>query len=112
MTDAQQTAGRTLRRMSRIGSLQCPIIVGRDDLLDLADRRLAEVAAGRGQLLLLADRLDIARKTASAHVEHILAKLGVTRRAEIAAWTAATGRPAAATAEHHAQEAVLAGHRR
>jgi DNA-binding CsgD family transcriptional regulator/tetratricopeptide (TPR) repeat protein len=32
--------------------------------------------------------LDIAPKTASAHVEHILAKLGVTRRAEIAAWTA------------------------
>ncbi|HEX5823974.1 MAG TPA: BREX system ATP-binding domain-containing protein, partial [Candidatus Limnocylindrales bacterium] len=40
--------------MSQLGALQCPIIVGRDDLLDLADRRLAEVAAGRGQLLLLA----------------------------------------------------------
>ncbi|WP_350226784.1 hypothetical protein [Naasia aerilata] len=25
-------------------------------------------------------------KTASAHVEHILAKLALTRRAEIAAW--------------------------
>src|SRR5262249_49356144 len=36
----------------------------------------------------IAERLDIAPKTASAHVEHILAKLGVTRRAEIAAWTA------------------------
>jgi DNA-binding CsgD family transcriptional regulator len=37
----------------------------------------------------IADRLDIAPKTASSHVEHILAKLAVTRRAEIAAWTAA-----------------------
>ena len=37
----------------------------------------------------------IAPKTASAHVEHILAKLGVTRRAEIAAWVA-TVAPSAA----------------
>jgi DNA-binding CsgD family transcriptional regulator/tetratricopeptide (TPR) repeat protein len=36
----------------------------------------------------IADQLVIAPKTASAHVEHILAKLGVTRRAEIAAWAA------------------------
>ena len=40
----------------------------------------------------LADRLDIAPKTASAHVEHILAKLGVSRRTEIAAWTATVQR--------------------
>ncbi|MEO5918436.1 MAG: AAA family ATPase [Candidatus Limnocylindrales bacterium] len=36
----------------------------------------------------IADELIIAPKTVSAHVEHILAKLGATRRAEIAAWTA------------------------
>jgi DNA-binding CsgD family transcriptional regulator/tetratricopeptide (TPR) repeat protein len=40
----------------------------------------------------IAERLDIAPKTASSHVEHILAKLGVARRAEIAAWAAAIGR--------------------
>ena len=34
----------------------------------------------------LADELAISPKTASSHVEHILAKLGVSRRAEIAAW--------------------------
>lgn len=34
----------------------------------------------------IAERLVIAPKTASAHVEHILAKLGVNRRAEVAAW--------------------------
>ena len=45
----------------------------------------------------IADALDIAPKTASSHVEHILAKLGVTRRAEIAAWTATVTRPAAAS---------------
>ena len=34
----------------------------------------------------IADALGIAPKTASAHVEHILAKLGAARRAEIATW--------------------------
>jgi DNA-binding CsgD family transcriptional regulator/tetratricopeptide (TPR) repeat protein len=34
----------------------------------------------------LADELSISPKTASSHVEHILAKLGASRRAEIAAW--------------------------
>jgi len=47
----------------------------------------------------IADRLDIAPKTASSHVEHILAKLAVTRRAEIAAWAAAVDRPAATRAD-------------
>jgi DNA-binding CsgD family transcriptional regulator len=35
----------------------------------------------------LADELSISPRTAGSHVEHILAKLGVSRRAEIAAWT-------------------------
>ncbi len=38
----------------------------------------------------IADRLVLAPKTISAHVEHILMKLGAARRTEIAAWTAAT----------------------
>jgi len=36
----------------------------------------------------LAEELGISPKTVSSHVEHILAKLGATRRAEIAAWAA------------------------
>jgi len=38
----------------------------------------------------IAERLDIAPKTVSAHVEHILAKLGAARRAEVASWVATT----------------------
>jgi DNA-binding CsgD family transcriptional regulator len=34
----------------------------------------------------IATELSIAPRTASSHVEHILAKLGAARRAEIAAW--------------------------
>ena len=37
----------------------------------------------------IASELSIAPKTASSHVEHILAKLGASRRTEIAAWTSA-----------------------
>jgi DNA-binding CsgD family transcriptional regulator len=36
----------------------------------------------------VAARLVLAPKTVSAHVEHILAKLGIGRRVEIAAWVA------------------------
>jgi DNA-binding CsgD family transcriptional regulator len=39
----------------------------------------------------IARQLEISPKTASAHVEHILAKLGATRRTEIATWVAAIG---------------------
>jgi DNA-binding CsgD family transcriptional regulator len=45
------------------------------------------VAAGSTNSELAAE-LGIAPKTASSHVEHILAKLAVGRRAEIAAWVA------------------------
>jgi DNA-binding CsgD family transcriptional regulator len=34
----------------------------------------------------IAEELGLSPKTVSAHIEHILAKLGASRRAEIAAW--------------------------
>jgi DNA-binding CsgD family transcriptional regulator len=40
----------------------------------------------------IANELSIASKTASSHVEHILAKLGASRRTEIAAWARAVER--------------------
>jgi len=39
----------------------------------------------------IAERLVISPKTVSTHVEHILAKLHVARRAEVAAWVAKLG---------------------
>jgi DNA-binding CsgD family transcriptional regulator len=39
----------------------------------------------------IAEELGVASKTVSSHVEHILAKLGVSRRAEVAAWVGALG---------------------
>jgi DNA-binding CsgD family transcriptional regulator len=68
------------------------------------------VAEGRTNAEI-GDELDIAAKTASAHVEHILAKLGVMRRAEIAAWVATipARTSAAATAAAGAAGQVGAG---
>ena len=45
------------------------------------------IAAGRSNKEIAAD-LVIAKRTAENHVEHILAKLGFTSRARIAAWVA------------------------
>ena len=39
----------------------------------------------------LADRLFISPKTAAVHVSNILAKLGLSGRAEVAAWTVRHG---------------------
>jgi DNA-binding CsgD family transcriptional regulator len=47
--------------MSQVRPLLSPILVGRDDLLELADRRLAEAAAGRGQLLLIAGESGVGK---------------------------------------------------
>ncbi len=41
--------------------LQSPLLVGRDELLQLADRRIQEAAAGRGQALLLAGEAGIGK---------------------------------------------------
>jgi DNA-binding CsgD family transcriptional regulator len=47
--------------LAPIGSIRCPLLIGRDDLLDLVDRRLDDVAAGHGQFLLLAGEAGIGK---------------------------------------------------
>ena len=49
------------------------------------------IASGRTNAEI-ADSLGIAPKTASSHVEHILTKLGASRRAEIASWASTVDR--------------------
>lgn len=44
-----------------IGSVTCPVLIGRDDLLELADRRLDDVLGGRGHFLLVAGEAGIGK---------------------------------------------------
>jgi DNA-binding CsgD family transcriptional regulator len=41
--------------------VRCPLLIGRDDLLDLVDRRLDDVVVGHGQFLLLAGQAGIGK---------------------------------------------------
>ncbi len=47
--------------MTRLGPLQSPILIGRDEVLELADARLADAAAGRGGFLLVAGEAGIGK---------------------------------------------------
>lgn len=43
------------------GTVRCPLLIGRDDLLELAERRLDDVLAGSGQFLLVAGEAGIGK---------------------------------------------------
>jgi DNA-binding CsgD family transcriptional regulator len=80
-----------------------------DDLLGLARRRgavdepwrpltvrefeVARLVAVGMTNAEIADELGLSPKTVSAHLEHILAKLGAMRRAEVATWVAGIRTP-------------------
>ena len=61
---------------------------------ELAVARLIARGLTNGEIAM---ELGIAPRTATSHVEHILAKLGVTRRAEVAAWVTRIGSPTPAS---------------
>jgi DNA-binding CsgD family transcriptional regulator len=63
-------------------AVRCPLLVGRDDLLVLADRRLDDVTAGRGQLLLLAGEAGIGKTRLLA---------AIRRKAEARGFSAVAG---------------------
>jgi DNA-binding CsgD family transcriptional regulator len=62
--------------------------------LSAREFEVAELVAAGMTNRQIAERLVVAPKTVSAHIAHILAKLGASRRAEIAAWCAAVRRDA------------------
>jgi predicted ATPase len=51
------------------GVVQSPVLVGRDDFLTLAADRLAEVAAGAGQLLFIAGEAGIGKTRLLGSIE-------------------------------------------
>lgn len=61
---------------------------GRDTSLTRREREVADLIAHGLSNKEIAAKLVIARRTAEAHVEHILGKLGFSSRAQVAAWVA------------------------
>jgi len=64
-----------------LGSVRCPLLIGRDDLLELADRRLDDVLAGRGHFLLVAGEAGIGK---SRYLDAVVQKAG--ERGFASAW--------------------------
>lgn len=56
--------------------------------LTAREYEVAELVADGATNRQIAEKLVISPKTVSAHIEHILAKLGANRRAEVASWVA------------------------
>jgi predicted ATPase/DNA-binding CsgD family transcriptional regulator len=63
-------------------------------VLTRRERQIAELVTNGLSNQEIADSLVISRRTAEGHVEHILAKLGFTSRAQIAAWVTEHRAPA------------------
>jgi DNA-binding CsgD family transcriptional regulator len=75
--------------------LSTPVAEPDSQLLSARESEVARLVATGATNREIAEALSIAPKTVAAHVEHILAKLGASRRAQIATW-ATTQHPAAA----------------
>jgi DNA-binding CsgD family transcriptional regulator/tetratricopeptide (TPR) repeat protein len=59
-----------------IGTVVCPVIVGRDDLLQLIDRRIAQVSDGRGHLLFVAGEAGVGKTRLVGAMERRAAAAG------------------------------------
>src|SRR5438045_854035 len=71
--------------MSQLGSLLSPVIVGRDDLVALAARRLDEVLGGAGQFLLVAGEAGIGKTRLLSAIAELAAQRGFRiAKAEVA----------------------------
>jgi DNA-binding CsgD family transcriptional regulator/tetratricopeptide (TPR) repeat protein len=93
-TDASRLIGRArdaAKGAPLLEALATPDSDEQSGLLSAREFEVARLVAQGATNREIATRLVISPKTASTHIEHILAKLGVGRRAEIAAWVTSTG---------------------
>jgi non-specific serine/threonine protein kinase len=77
------------------GLRDTPLKTRRAGDLTSRQREIANLVAGGLTNRDIATRLSLAERTVDAHLEHIMNKLGYHSRAQIAAWVAARGAPAA-----------------
>lgn len=78
MTDAARASRPRLAGMDAARPYVCPVLVGRDDLLALAERRIAEVAAGTGRFLVLAGEAGVGKTRLLGAIERAALARGFT----------------------------------
>ncbi len=76
LTDARRRSWPRLEPVAATRRLVCPVLVGRDDLLDLADRRIAEVTGGDGRFLLLSGEAGLGKTRLLGAIERRAAAAG------------------------------------
>jgi DNA-binding CsgD family transcriptional regulator len=88
--DAAAFGASAAARMASVGVVLpgVPRTVSTLSVLSAREAEVAKLVATGATNREIASRLSIAPKTVAAHVEHILTKLGFSRRAQIATWTA------------------------
>jgi hypothetical protein len=69
LPDGRSEGSPKLRAVEDLRPLVCPILVGRDDLLALADRRLDEIGPGNGHLLLIAGEAGLGKTRLLSAIE-------------------------------------------
>ena len=75
--------------LSRVAALEARLAEGAEtSVLSAREREVATLVATGATNREIGDALHISSRTVATHIEHILAKLGATRRSEIAAWSA------------------------
>ena len=74
------------------GPLRSPLLIGRDDLLELAERRLDDVEAGRGQFLLVAGEAGVGKSRFMDAISRKATERGMTE-AWGYAWSTASADP-------------------
>jgi len=75
-TDDPDDGDLDCRAMGVVSPLVCPVLVGRDELLDLADRRLRQGLSGNGHLLFLAGEAGVGKTRLLGSLERRAASLG------------------------------------
>jgi len=88
--------GRELLRNLGVVEVEVPAPTSADSLSDREREVVLLVMRGLSNRAI-ADELVVARKTAEAHIGHILTKLGLTNRVQIATWAYEHGLAPAAT---------------
>ena len=83
-----RAAGARLTAAQAVALALAPDDADRSDPLTARERQIADLVRAGLTNRAIATRLVISERTVDGHVAHILSKLGVTSRAQIAAWSA------------------------